>query len=505
MADLRQRYADKIVGVISCFDRIVIQGTLPQLCYAEGMAGYLNARGIRLFDYPRFAQPFRDRIRENAECIAAEHGVEITFVRRASTRKEKLVADILAQRGSTPGLVCILSAMERCTSYKPWFDRKKNRASLLPTDGKCLHYYFYFIDADYGLCYARVPTWCPFRLQVYFNGHGYLDQQLSRRTIEHTLADNAFVKIDDFATAQTLADQLDVRKLHHFLDRLAHRCCPVLHDLGVTYHWSLMQLEYATDIIFRQRKDLEPLYEAITRSAIHAVKADQVATFLGRKLTGNVTAELGGDFSTRIQGTRIRHHMGPASIKMYDKFGSVLRIETTTNDVSFFRHHRLVEHRDGTSAFKLAPLKKSIYSLHTLRELMLAANMRYLELISTLDDPQDGIRSLDKVTRPVRHNGRSYKGFNFFLADDMDALLAVIAGQNAIRGFRSRDLVQVLPNLSSSQRSRLIKRLRTHGIIKKVAYTYKYYLSSFGKRVVAAGLHLKTFVLTPELCPAAPG
>jgi hypothetical protein len=131
MADLRQRYADKIVGVISCFDRIVIQGTLPQLCYAEGMAGYLNARGIRLFDYPRFAQPFRDRIRENAECIAAEHGVEITFVRRASTRKEKLVADILAQRGSTPGLVCILSAMERCTSYKPWFDAKKQLAISL--------------------------------------------------------------------------------------------------------------------------------------------------------------------------------------------------------------------------------------------------------------------------------------------------------------------------------------------------------------------------------------
>jgi len=90
MADLRQRYAEKIDGVISSFDRIVIQGTLPQLCYAEGMAGYLNARKIRIFDYPRFAQPFRDRIRQNAERIAAEHGVKITFVRRASTRKEKL-------------------------------------------------------------------------------------------------------------------------------------------------------------------------------------------------------------------------------------------------------------------------------------------------------------------------------------------------------------------------------------------------------------------------------
>ena len=131
MADLRQRYADKIDGVISCFDRIVIQGTLPQLCYAEGMAGYLNARKIRIFDYPRFAQPFRDRIRQNAERIAAEHGVKITFVRRASTRKEKLVAGILSERGNAPGLVCILSAMERCTSYKPWFDAEKPLAVSL--------------------------------------------------------------------------------------------------------------------------------------------------------------------------------------------------------------------------------------------------------------------------------------------------------------------------------------------------------------------------------------
>jgi hypothetical protein len=80
------------------------------------------------------------------------------------------------------------------------------------------------------------------------------------------------------------------------------------------------------------------LYEAIVRTAIHAVKAEQVATFLGRRLTASFKAELGNDFNTRIQGTRIRHHMGPATIKMYDKFARILRIETTTNKVSFFRH-----------------------------------------------------------------------------------------------------------------------------------------------------------------------
>src|SRR3972149_6356472 len=54
---------------------------------------------------------------------------------------------------------------------------------------------------------------------------------------------------------------------------------------------------------------------------------------------------------------------------MYDKFGRVLRIDPPPNDVSFFKHHRNVEHRDGSTAFKLAPLKKSIYSLGDLRQL----------------------------------------------------------------------------------------------------------------------------------------
>lgn len=102
-----------------------------------------------------------------------------------------------------------------------------------------------------------------------------------------------------------------------------------------------MQVEYATDIISKHQTDLKSVYEAITRTAIHAVKPDKVATFLGRKLTAHYQDELGNNFSTRIEGTCIKHHMGPVAIKMYDKFGLILRIEKTVNNPSFFKHHRL--------------------------------------------------------------------------------------------------------------------------------------------------------------------
>lgn len=502
MTSLVERYGDKIAGVLSCWDRVIVQGTLPGLCFAEGMTSYLNAHGIRIFDYPRWAEPLRDEIRENAESLAEKHDIEIEFMRKSTFRKEDRIKEIIAQRGSHPGLVHILSAMEACPSYKPWHDKTTHRTFLKPDSGKCLHYYFYFIDEDFGLCYMRVPTWCPFRLQFYFNGHNLLATKLREASIAHRLLDNAFTSIDDFDAAQRLADDVSIARMHSALDRFARRFCPVIDDLRVSYHWSLMQVEYATDIVFKRQSDLAPIYDGIVRTAIHTVKPEHVATFLGRQLTGNYHDELGNDFNTRIEGTRIRHHMGPASIKMYDKFGLILRIETTVNDVSFFKHHRKVEQRDGTTVYKLAPLKKSIYSLGDLREMLEAANRRYIDFLSSIVDLSAGTRRLTKVSETKTENGRNYKGFNFFRTDDERVFEAILRGEHVIQGLRNGDLRHALPEHSPGQVSRLIKRLRVHGLIKRVGGTYKYYVTELGRRVVLAGLKLKEFFLVPALAAA---
>src|ERR1022692_825797 len=142
----------------------------------------------------------------------------------------------------------------------------------------------------------------------------------------------------------------------------AERFCPIFRDFGVAYHWSLDQCEYATDIVFRRQAELQAIYGNLTRTAIHTVKPDNIATFLGKKLVPQFQGEMGNRFNIRIEGTRIKHTMGPVSLKLYDKFGLILRIETTVNDVSFFRHYRKVEHRDGTSETKWAPMLKTVYS-----------------------------------------------------------------------------------------------------------------------------------------------
>ncbi|MEI8190795.1 MAG: MarR family transcriptional regulator [candidate division NC10 bacterium] len=362
-----ERHADKIRGVLSCFDRVVLTGTLPDLCHADAMARFLGARQIRLFDYPRFAEPFREELRTRAERLAAEHGLTIDFIRRRTFRKEDRIKTILARRGDHPGLVHIFSAMEPCPSFKPWHDKRSGKTVLRSTEAKCLHYYFYFLDRDLGLCYLRVPTWAPFRLQFYCNGHSVLARALAKRGIAAPLLDKAFVEIADWTRAQALADAWDPHRLHRQLDRIAATYCLALRHFPAGVHWSCMQVEYATDVVFHRQAAFRPIYEALTHTAIHAVKPAHVATFLGRKLTGQYQGEVGNDFSTQIQGARIKHTMGWAAIKLYDKFGLIARVECTANDVTFFQHHRMVEHRDGTQEFKLAPVRKSIYSLPVLR------------------------------------------------------------------------------------------------------------------------------------------
>ena len=497
---LTDRYADQIAGVLSCYDRLVVMGTLPGLCYADGMAAHLRAQGIRLFDFPRFAEPLRDEIRANAERLAAEAGVEIEFIRSAkSFRKEDRIRQILQERGDRPGLVHIFSAMEPCGSFEPWHDKRTGKTSLRPKDAKCLHYYFYFLDPEFGLCYLRVPTWAPFRLQFYCNGHHWLAGKLRQAGIAFAPLDNTFASLADFAQAQELADTFPVECLHRLLDRVALQFCPVLRHFDTRYHWSLMQVEYATDIVFHRQEDLRPLYDTLIRTAVHAVKPEHIATFLGRKLHPLYQDELGNDFHTRIEGTRIKHHMGPVAIKMYDKQALVLRLETTVNDVSFFKHHRKVEHRDGTSETKLAPMRKTIYSLGALRELLTAANRRYLAFLSDLLDPSAGVKKVEKLAAPARKDDRTYRGFNPFSKADLDLLVALCRGEWQISGFQNRSLRRALPDKTGPQVSRVLQRLHAHGLIRKVGRTYKYYLTKFGQEVVLTALKLRELVVIPAL------
>jgi hypothetical protein len=283
------------------------------------------------------------------------------------------------------------------------------------------------------------------------------------------------------------------------LDGYAARCCPVSEVFGQSYHWSLMQVEYATDLAFRSTATLEPLYDQLIRQTGLSVKAEHVASFLGRPITPHLAQEIGSRFSTRIEGTCIKHRFGRCSIKMYDKAGIVLRIETTTNDVSFFKHHRKVEHRDRPPTRELAAVKKSIYSLIDLREILLGCNRRYLAHLSALDDFSAGVRALNRLTKPRKVEAKTVKGINFFEPGDSALLHALQNPRVNIAGIRRADLLPELDMFSPNRLSRQLRRLLDIGVIKRVVGTYRYYLTKAGRAAIAAAEHLTAAIIIPAM------
>src|SRR5260370_14545598 len=110
-------------------------------------------------------------------------------------------------------------------------------------------------------------------------------------------------------------------------------------------------------------------------------------------------------------------------------------------------------------------------------------------------DSEAGTDKLNKISRPVQEHDRSYRGFNFFDPEDEDLFEALGSGEFNISGFQNKDLRRRVEGKNTGQVSRLMKRLRTHGLIKNIGRTYKYYPTGLRKHVIALRLNLKNLYL----------
>lgn len=164
--------------------------------------------------------------------------------------------------------------------------------------------------------------------------------------------DNSFVEISDWARAQELASRFPVAQWERKFHQLAARFCPVAEKFRRGYRWTVMQVEYSLGLVFKRLELLSTLYEQIGRHAVLSVRVSEMARFWGKHYSS--AAQANSDFKVVVEGMRIKHTLGRQSLKMYDKGGRVLRIEATSNDITFFHHYRKVVSRDGTQEYKMA-------------------------------------------------------------------------------------------------------------------------------------------------------
>jgi hypothetical protein len=488
-----------IVSTLSCFDRVLFKGYLPfrDAVSLERFVDYVLR--IKRKDFLKFAQKQSERVIAHAKQLAHAAGAPYRFV-KGKQRKGDLAQQLARERGLGEGLVCVLCCLETGPSFKLLYGDKRPRFVADHRPQRVL--YFYYLDADFGLMHLRLPTWFPFTLQVYVNGHEWLGRQLLRQRQGFVQHDNAFVQLDDSAKAQQTANRFARLAWRKILNRWARQVNPLLRQpwrRPASYYGVVDQAEYSTDVLLRSRQALAGLYPRLLDHAAVHCSARDLLTFLGRRLHGRFDGEVLTDCQKdRWPGARIKHRMKNNWLKMYDTCGQILRVETVINNPREFKVRRW-RVRDGQRRLVWCPMNKGVCNLYRYQEVALAANHRYLEAVAVVDNPAATYREVAELAEAKKVCGRSSAGFNPARAQDVGLFRAVLDGNHLVRGFRNADIRRALygePKQQPVRRqlstavSRLLKRLRVRGLLAKVARTRRWQVTPKGRRLLGAAVQL---------------
>jgi hypothetical protein len=508
MQSFVSRHQQRIQGTLSGFDRLRFVGSLLKLSYVSGLGAFLGVTGVLLKDFGEYMLAISRRIKRAGEPLALETpSGRVHYLPSGSRSKEDFVRGLPAPgRPGPEGLIAVLSCVEPCRSYEVHRDAKTKRLQLRPAVRKCLHQYFYLDHPIYGPMHVRVQTWVPFQVKIVFNGRDWLARQLDAAGLGYLKKDNTFIAIEDFERAQALlAAQLQVN-WPLIPDELVSRFHPVHAEwmpasFPVGYYWSVEQSEWATDVVFGSPADLAAVYPRLVHHAITTFSSRDVLRFLQQKVPaqggvhGHFAGEVVSDLKARPEGVRIKHAYGLNSVKLYDKQGQVLRVETTIHDAEGLKVYRPAGD-DPEGALKWRELRKGAADLHRRCELSQAANERYLEALAAVDSPVP----LKELSGPLCHRlvkgGRRYRALNPLGEEDARLLEFVGGGAHLITGFRNRDVRRHLygerskdaaaHRRQSGRVSRLLALLRAHGLIQKIPRTHRYQVTARGREQLAA-------------------
>lgn len=500
MKSFLTRHASDVKGVLSGFDRVRFRGTLRWLSSLRGMGSWLARTNVLLKDFSTYATGLTERIRQATHQVAESAGRPVQYLSSSSLRKEAYARDIAERDGITSGLVCVLTAVEPCMTFRVGPNRETKRLELRYFQGKCLHQYFYLIDAELGWLNVRLQTWLPFTVQIVINGREWLAQQLQRQGIDFERRGNCFVDLGDIAAAQRLMDRQRRRRWTPLLDRLLARVHPSHRTLfgeeRLRHYWSADETEWATDILFRSPEALAQRYPRFVQHAMTSFGGGEVLRFLGKRPHVQMfqAAELTSHLGARPEGVRVKHALDGNSIKMYDKQESVLRVETTINQTRAMKVYRATED-DPQGPKSWQKLRKGVADLNRRAEISHASNKRYLEALAAVDTDATLAETAAHVCRRTQWKGRSVRALNPLADDDAALLEAVNRGEFAVQGFRNRDLQRLLFGETRSDKekrsqtakvTRLIRMLRAHGLVHKVAKTHRYTVSPMGRQTITA-------------------
>jgi hypothetical protein len=498
------KFGERVTAILSGFDRIRFQATQRLLFQPNSMESYLASCHILIKNFMSFAEGITQRVKAAAYQAAANAQRPVKYLGCGDASKEELARQIARQDGIKEGLIAVFTAVEPCLSYSVRGDRQSKEIHLVLETRKCLHLYHYYQHPDFGLMHVRVQTWFPFTVNACLNGREWLARQMDRERIGYVQKDNCFTWVEAPAKAQALLAEQGRTDWPKVLNALLAQAHPLHEEIGRPFHqpyyWSASQTEYATDVLFENANALARWYRPFLHYGISAFKSADVLRFLGHPVpaTGQVHGNFDGEITSRLkarpEGVRLRHTANGNSIKMYDKQGSVLRVETTLVHPEHFKVYRPAE-ADPEKPLRWQKLRRGVADLWRRAEVSQAANHRYLEALASVTGKTALRDEAANVCRRFTKEGRHYRALNPWSPEDGALIEAVSRGEFTLGGLRNRDLRRLLyprPGDANQERrraaaiTRKLTLLRAHGLLRKVSGTHRYQVTEQGRRILTA-------------------
>lgn len=495
--DILKQFKEKINGTLETFDRIIINGYLQPLHSFRLFLYYLIQKGVLLKDFDSFATQQTDTLCNHIETYIREQGCGLTYLSSGKTDKGELARQCQEQSPDRTGLICAFSVVELCKTMTVKPNRATKKLEVTSRNTKCRHYYFYYNDEEFGWMFLKIQTWFPYNVQIYLNGREYLSRLLETQGIPFSMYNNSFSYIENFEKAQELADRVLNKKLSASFDGMVKRINCLLPDIeevfSHSYYWCIDQCEFATDINFKSREELSCFYKTLVETTYFTFSSHDIYSFFGRNVGKIHTfrkGEIISDLRRRYQGYRIKFKINKNQIKMYDK-GNNLRIEVTINnpkDFKILKTKEKVQEGKIIQTKEWVPMGKSIANLYRYAEISRAIIKRYLAAMPDIDTSKVPEKEIMDVSAPKEKNGRRYSGFNLLSGETVRVLSAIASGDFIVNGFDNKSIRRRIYENSDNPKTvnkttRLLAKLKAHGLIKKVPRKNRYYLTSRGRDI----------------------
>ena len=477
---------EKINGIFETFDRMIINGYIIPLQNPRLFQYYLIQNDVKFIDFKQFAEQQTNSLCNHIDNYIKENNIDLIYLKS----------------NNKIGLIAAFSAVEICRTSTIVANHETQKLEPAIRNTKCKHYYLYYNDDEFGLMFFKIQSWFPFMVQIYINGHEWLKQRLIDENIPFEMYNNSFSYIENISKAQEIADKLVDSKISDKFDAMIKEINNFLPTIEETfshgYYWCLAECEYSTDIIHDSRESIDEYFKSLVENAFYTFKCNDVMSFFGKKLkdTGfQFQGEITSDLRKRNQGFRLKHKMKSNQIKMYDK-GYSIRIETTINDPREFKIlkdvEKIVDHKEIIIEKKWLPMGKSIANLYRYAEVCKAINMRYINALPIPTEKDIVIKKLESISNRKEINNRIYTGFNLFNKDDIRLFNILADASLLINGFTNKilrcrffkDEEDCDSKKIRNKTTRLIDKLRKHGIIKKVGSASKYYVTENGRKII---------------------